>query len=259
MSAPAAPQISAEDIKLDHGKVPSSSDVKLDIATVLSGTADRASRIDAVKELVDDVKLNGPHAFVQHKIADAILKGLADKKNAGVREASCDLLRILVEQGVGNAVEPFFYEKVMKTIVAETFADKEKNVREAAVEAVRSVVQVSTSWAVPIFLPILLEQIKTAGKWQVKTGAPPPLGTIALSGPGPRRRPPPRHLGPGAVRPPHARHHPRHGRRHLGHQVGRQEGRPRLAHRPLRPRHQQGYREVCSGPHVRCPARLVSL
>ena len=183
MSAPAAPQISAEDIKLDHGKVPSSSDVKLDIATVLSGTADRASRIDAVKELVDDVKLNGPHAFVQHKIADAILKGLADKKNAGDREASCDLLRILVEQGVGNAVEPFFYEKVMKTIVAETFADKEKNVREAAVEAVRSVVQVSTSWAVPIFLPILLEQIKTAGKWQVKTGALAIMDQLVISAP----------------------------------------------------------------------------
>ncbi|GAA5868264.1 hypothetical protein JCM3774_000986 [Rhodotorula dairenensis] len=183
MSAPAAPQISAEDIKLDHGKVPSSSDVKLDIATVLSGTADRASRIDAVKELVDDVKLNGPHAFVQHNIADAILKGLADKKNAGVREASCDLLRILVEQGVGNAVEPFFYEKVMKTIVAETFADKEKNVREAAVEAVRSVVQVSTSWAVPVFLPILLEQIKTAGKWQVKTGALAIMDQLVISAP----------------------------------------------------------------------------
>jgi len=116
-------------------------------------------------------------------VANAILKGLADKKNAGVREASCDLLQILVEQGLGNAVEPFFYEKLMPTIVAETFADKEKVVREAAVQAVKSVVQVSSSWSVPIFLPILLEQIRTAGKWQVKTGSLEILNELVVSAP----------------------------------------------------------------------------
>ncbi|GEM09407.1 elongation factor 3 [Rhodotorula toruloides] len=183
MSAPAAPKISADDIKLDHGKAPSTSDAKVDVATILSAGADRAARVDAAKELVDLVKLEGPHAFVNVGLADAILKGLSDKKNAGVREAACDLLQILAEQGVGNAVEPFFYEKLMKAIVSETFADKEKVVREAAVQAVKSIVQVSTSWSVPIFLPILLEQIKTAGKWQVKTGSLQIIDQLVVSAP----------------------------------------------------------------------------
>ncbi|GAA6020114.1 hypothetical protein JCM11491_006402 [Sporobolomyces phaffii] len=183
MSAPAAPQISKEDIKLDHGSVPSPSDAKADVATILSSSSDRAGRVDAAKELVDLVKLEGPHAFVRLGLSDAILKGLADKKNAGVREGALDLLSILTEQGLGNAVEPFFYEKLMKTIVSETFADKEKVVREAAVSAVKSVVQVSTSWAVPTFLPILLEQIRTAGKWQVKIGALQIIDQLVISAP----------------------------------------------------------------------------
>ncbi|GAA5920236.1 hypothetical protein JCM1841_000435 [Sporobolomyces salmonicolor] len=183
MSAPGAPKISAEDIKLDHDHVPAPSDAKVDIATILSSASDRAARVDAAKELVDLVKLEGPHAFIRLGLADAILKGLADKKNAGVREGALDLLQILVEQGLGNSVEPFFYEKIMKTIVAETFADKEKVVREAAVQAVKSVVQVSTSWALPVFLPILLEQIKTAGKWQVKTGALAVMDQLVISAP----------------------------------------------------------------------------
>jgi elongation factor 3 len=83
MSAPAAPQISKEDIKLDHGAVPAHSDAKADVATILSSSSDRASRVDAAKELVDLVKLEGPHAFVRLGLSDAVLKGLADKKNAG--------------------------------------------------------------------------------------------------------------------------------------------------------------------------------
>lgn len=93
------------------------------------------------------------------------------------------MISILVEQGVGNAVEPFFFEKVMQTMVAETFADKVVPVRTAAVAAVKSVVQVATSWATPIFLPILLEQIKTAGKWQVKTGALAIIDQLVVSAP----------------------------------------------------------------------------
>lgn len=60
MSAPGAPKIAAEDVKLDHGKVPSSSDARVDVSTILSAGADRAARIDAAKELVDLVKIEGP-------------------------------------------------------------------------------------------------------------------------------------------------------------------------------------------------------
>jgi len=60
MSAPGAPHISAEDVKLDHGKAPTSADARTDVATILSGSSDRAARVDAAKELVDLIKVEGP-------------------------------------------------------------------------------------------------------------------------------------------------------------------------------------------------------
>ncbi|KAM0753933.1 elongation factor 3 [Meredithblackwellia eburnea MCA 4105] len=169
-------------LKADGHNVPSPADAKVDIHTVLSN-ASRIEREKAATELVDLVKLEGPNAFLRLGLADAIEKGLNDKKNAVAREGACELLSILVEQGVGNAVEPFFFEKIMKQIVAETFADKVAPVRTAAIEAVKSVIQVSTSWAVPNFLPIVLEQIKTAGKWQVKTGSLQVIDQLIVSAP----------------------------------------------------------------------------
>ncbi|KAK4052978.1 translational elongation factor EF-1 alpha [Microbotryomycetes sp. JL221] len=185
MSNPAVPtpvKIDAAALKAEGHNVPATSDAKLDIHTILS-SADRASREKAATELVDLVKLEGPQAFVNLGLADAIQKGLNDKKNQNAREGACELLSILVEQGVGNAVEPFFFEKIMNTIVSETFADKVVSVRTAAVAAVKSVVQVATSWATPIFLPILLTQIKLAGKWQVKTGSLEIIDQLVVSAP----------------------------------------------------------------------------
>ena len=156
-------------IKAEHGSVPTSSDAAIDIHVVLSSPS-RIEREKAAVELVDLVKLEGPQAFVRLGLAAAIEKGLADKKNPIAREGACELLSILVEQGIGNAVEPFFFEKLMKLMVSETFADKVAPVRVAAVDAVKAIITAATSWATLIFLPILLEQIKTAGKWQVKTG-----------------------------------------------------------------------------------------
>ncbi|KAK4048767.1 translational elongation factor EF-1 alpha [Microbotryomycetes sp. JL201] len=185
MSNPAVPtpvKIDAAAIKAEGHAVPDKSDAKLDIHQILS-SADRATREKAATELVDLVKMEGPQAFVNLGLADAIEKGLADKKNQNAREGACELLSILVEQGVGNAVEPFFFEKLMNTIVSETFADKVVPVRQAAVAAVKSIVQVATSWATPIFLPILLVQIKAASKWQIKTGSLEIIDQLVVSAP----------------------------------------------------------------------------
>ncbi|ORY75334.1 P-loop containing nucleoside triphosphate hydrolase protein [Leucosporidium creatinivorum] len=185
MSSPAVPTpvtIDPKAIQAEGHHVASAAEAKVDIKTVFS-SADRAAREAAAVELVDLVKINGPQTFVNLGLAAAIESGLNDKKNAVAREGACELISILVEQGVGNAVEPFFFEKVMQTMVAETFADKVVPVRTAAIAAVKSVVQVATSWATPIFLPILLEQIKTAGKWQVKTGALSIIDQLVISAP----------------------------------------------------------------------------
>lgn len=73
MSAPGAPHISAEDVKLDHGKAPTSADARTDVATILSGSSDRASRVDAAKELVDLIKMEGPVSFA--RLRDLFTRG----------------------------------------------------------------------------------------------------------------------------------------------------------------------------------------
>lgn len=183
MSAPAPEITSSTPLKLDASVVHAdAANASIDIFVVLT-SPNKLDRERAAGELVDLVKLEGPSAFFRLGLADAILKGLIDKKNAIAREGACELLSILVEQGVGNSVEPFFFEKLMHTIVADTFADKVASVRVAALAAVKSIIQVATSWATPIFLPILLEQLKTAGKWQVKTGCLEVIDLLVTSAP----------------------------------------------------------------------------
>jgi len=145
-------------------------EAKVDIKALLTNT-DGMARENAATELASLVKLEGPTAFVRLGLADAISNGLNDKKSAVAREGACQLIQVLCQQGVGQALEPFLFEKVLPIIVAETFADKEKQVRSTAVDAIKEFARVMSPWAAELMLPILLEQIRTAGKWQVKTGA----------------------------------------------------------------------------------------
>ena len=94
-----------------------------------------------------------------------------DKKNVVAREGACQLIQTLCEQGVGNAVEPFIFEKVLPLLVKDAFADKITGVREASVASVLALVKIMTPWATGLLLPIILHEIHTAGKWQVKVGA----------------------------------------------------------------------------------------
>jgi elongation factor 3 len=145
-------------------------EAKIDIHALLTNT-DAEARERYAEELTALVKIEGPTAFVRLGLADAITKGLNDKKSPVAREGACTLITTLFQQGVGQAVEPFMLEKVLPLIVSDIFGDKEKNVRTAAVEAVSLFAKNMSPWSVPEVLPLLLEQIKTAGKWQVKTGA----------------------------------------------------------------------------------------
>ncbi|GAA5939747.1 hypothetical protein JCM10213_007781 [Rhodosporidiobolus nylandii] len=88
-----APQISEQDVQQQHPEFVAG-EAKADIAAILSHQGDRASRTDAAKLLVDEIKVGGPNAFVREGVADAIIKALGDKKNAGVREAACELIII---------------------------------------------------------------------------------------------------------------------------------------------------------------------
>ncbi|EST09060.1 ABC transporter-like protein [Kalmanozyma brasiliensis GHG001] len=124
---------------------------------------------EAAQELTNLVKIEGPAALANLGIEAVLLKGLTDKKNAAAREGACTLLLNLCEQGVGHEVEPFVFEKVLNTVV-EAMGDKEKSVQKASLESLKAFVKVMSPWAAPQVLKVLLEQARTAGKWQVKTG-----------------------------------------------------------------------------------------
>ncbi|KAN0061900.1 translational elongation factor EF-1 alpha [Thecaphora frezii] len=146
------------------GAAAEAKEAKVDVQRLLS-SADK----EAVQELTNLVKIEGPAALADLGIESVILKGLGDKKNAAGREGACALISSLCEQGVGHEVEPFIYENVLNALV-EAMGDKEKSVQKAALEALKSFVQVMSNWAAPQVLKVLLNQARTAGKWQVKTG-----------------------------------------------------------------------------------------
>lgn len=98
---------------------------------------------------------------------------MTDKKSAVAREAACGVVSTLCENGAINLLEPYIISSAPNAVfptLLEAFADKAKEVQEAALAAVKAVVQSMNNWSVFVILPSLLNQIKTAGKWQVKTG-----------------------------------------------------------------------------------------
>ncbi|KAH9453859.1 hypothetical protein MJO28_006852 [Puccinia striiformis f. sp. tritici] len=161
----------------------SADEAKIDIHVLLTNT-DKAARDGAVAELVNIVKAEGPQTFVRLGLAEAILKGLRDKKNASAREGACTLLSELSTQGVGHAIEPFVLahgdHQVLNELL-EALGDKLPAVSDAALSALTSLVKIMTPWALHLILPVLLNQIATAGKWQVKTGALKVLDVLVIS------------------------------------------------------------------------------
>lgn len=139
-------------------------EAKIEASRLLS-SADK----EAAQELANLVKLEGPSAFSDLGIEDVIIKGLNDKKNASAREGACTLISTICGEGIGHEFEPFVYEHVFNALV-EAMGDKEKEVRKAAQDALKAFVKIMSGWAAPQVLSILLNQMRTAGKWQVKTG-----------------------------------------------------------------------------------------
>jgi len=160
----------------------SKDEAKIDLGTLFTAT-DSMARENAAQELVNLLKIEGPNAFTRLGLATAIEKGLTDKKNVPAREGACALIKIICDEGVGHAADPFIFEKILHLLVSETFADKITGVRQAAIDAVMALVKVMTSWAVPLLLPIVMDQIHNAGKWQVKVGGLQVLDELIRSSP----------------------------------------------------------------------------
>ena len=145
--------------------------------------ADKAARESAAKPLVAIAQKEGPAALQSAGFADAIVKALADKKSPGAREGAANAIIALAKNGAIRALEPIFIDSGIYNALLETFADKMPAVRTAAVEAVREYVAAMNPWATALILPALLHEIKTAGKWQVKTGSIAILNQLVTSAP----------------------------------------------------------------------------
>lgn len=99
---------------------------------------------------------------------------MTDKKSAAVREAACSAISTLCENGAASYIEPYVVSSTANTpfpVLLETFADKVAAVKDAALAAVKAIVQSMNPWATFVILPALLEQVKTAGKWEIKAGS----------------------------------------------------------------------------------------
>jgi elongation factor 3 len=143
--------------------------------------ADKATRDASAATLAALAQEKGPAAVTG--VTDAILKALADKKSPAAREGAADTIRTLAKSGGVKALEPSFIGSGIYAALLEAFADKMPAVRTAAVEAVREFVANMNPWATALILPALLHEIKTAGKWQIKTGSLVVLNQLVVSCP----------------------------------------------------------------------------
>ncbi|KAJ7684450.1 P-loop containing nucleoside triphosphate hydrolase protein [Mycena polygramma] len=143
--------------------------------------ADKATRDASAATLAALAQKQGPAAL--SGVLDPIVKALADKKSPAAREGAADTILTLAKQGGVKALEPSFIGSGIYAALLEAFADKMPAVRTAAVEAVREYVAAMNPWAAALILPALLHEIKTAGKWQIKTGSLIVLNQLVVSAP----------------------------------------------------------------------------
>ncbi|CAK5279218.1 unnamed protein product [Mycena citricolor] len=143
--------------------------------------ADKASRDASAASLAALAQKQGPSALTG--VTDAIIKALGDKKSPAAREGAADAVKTLAKEGGVKALEPTFISSGLYAALIEGFADKLPAARTAAVEAVREYVAAMNPWASPNVLPALLHEIKTAGKWQIKTGSLVVLNQLVTSAP----------------------------------------------------------------------------
>ncbi|KLO15446.1 hypothetical protein SCHPADRAFT_902343 [Schizopora paradoxa] len=146
--------------------------------------SDKAARESAHAALVALVKKEGPSAFATAGFADATIKALADKKSPAAREGAAQAVKAVASDATAiKGLEPTFVDSGLLAALLEAFADKMPAVRTAAIDAVKQYVTAMNPWACAIVLPPLLEQIKTAGKWQIKTGSLAILNQLVVSTP----------------------------------------------------------------------------
>lgn len=150
----------------------------LDVSALFA--SDKAARKSVADSVATLAQKDGPSALKSIAFTDNIIKALADKKSPAAREGAAEAVSAVIAADV-KALEPSFVTSGLYAALLESFADKMPAVRNAAVEAVKSYVSKMNPWAAPQILPALLHEIKTAGKWQIKTGSLIVLDQLVIS------------------------------------------------------------------------------
>ncbi|KAI0831650.1 P-loop containing nucleoside triphosphate hydrolase protein [Trametes gibbosa] len=145
--------------------------------------ADKAIREAAAAQLAALAQKEGPKAFQSIGFVDAVVKALGDKKSPSAREGAANAVSAIAATPAIKALEPTFIDSGLYAGLLEAFADKMPAARTAAVEAVKAYVSAMNPWAAGLILPALLHEIKTAGKWQLKTGSIIILNQLVVSAP----------------------------------------------------------------------------
>ncbi|KAG9036154.1 translational elongation factor EF-1 alpha [Tulasnella sp. JGI-2019a] len=135
--------------------------------------SDKHKREAAARALASQAKNDGPAAFVHAGLTDAVVKALNDKKSPAAREGAATAIAIMFAE-VPKALEPIIVDATETGIfntLLETLGDKMPAVKNAALKALKAIVSHMNPWAAAVIMPLLLKQVKTNGKWQVKQGA----------------------------------------------------------------------------------------
>lgn len=152
-------------------------------------TADKASNASAFTAFTTILQKDGPSAFTKSSFTTAFKQAIVDKKSPATREAAANAIFTLSQDAsVNKSFEVYAIQEGALANLIEAFADKIPTVRTVAIKAAREFVKVMNPWASQLLLPSILEQIKTAGKWQVKMGCLEVLNQMIISAPTPVAR-----------------------------------------------------------------------
>jgi len=147
---------------------------------------DKATRVSAVEAIISRLQNDGPTVFKSISLAQGLLAAISDKKSPLIREAAVSAIHLLASKGAVKHLEPYVLGDATTGLfpaLLEAFADKTPAVRALAVDAVLELVRGASPWATAQIIPPVLTQIKSAGKWQVKTGCLLVLNELVKSAP----------------------------------------------------------------------------
>lgn len=154
-----------------------------DVSTLF--TSDKAFSQPALASFIEAVQNEGTSAISKTSFTATFKTAIVDKKSPATREAAVNAVLGFTKanERAFKPFEAFFIQEGLFPTLIEAFADKMPAVRTAAINAAREFVKAMNPWATDLVLPAILKEIKTASKWQLKTGSLEVMNQLVVSCP----------------------------------------------------------------------------